>query len=163
MRWYKISDRSLRISDGVVFVREMTMTFANIQNISVSQGPIQRFFKIADLKVETAGGGGAIQPDHSTQHPVFSMHIGVFKGIDNYGEVRDMMLARLKKLRDSGLGDIDDAAAAAVGNGKQSDIASNDLAEALKLMYAEACLLRQSAEKLNLNPKEVLGYLKTVK
>ena len=148
MRWYKISDRSLRIREGVVFVREMTMTFANIQNISISQGPIQRFFEIADLKVETAGGGGAIQPDHSNQHPVFSMHIGVFKGIDNHDEVRDMMLARLKKLRDSGLGDIDDAAAASVEGGKQSAVASNDFTETLKLLYSEACLLRQSAEKL---------------
>ena len=152
MRWYKISDRSLRIREGVVFVREMTMTFANIQNISISQGPIQRFFKIADLKVETAGGGGALQPDHSTQNPAFSMHIGVFKGIDNYDEVRDMMLARLKKLRDSGLGDMDEPAAAAVEGGKQPAHASNDLNETLKLMLAEACLLRQSAEKLKISP-----------
>ena len=142
MRWYKISDRSLRIREGVVFVREMTMTFANIQNISISQGPIQRFFKIADLKVETAGGGGAIQPDHSTQNPVFSMHIGVFKGIDNYDEVRDTMLARLKKLRDSGLGDFDDAAVGAVEDVKHSAIPSNDLTETLKLLYNESCLLR---------------------
>ena len=149
MRWYKISDRSLRIREGVIFVREMTMTFANIQNISISQGPIERFFKIADLKVETAGGGGAIRPDHSNQHPVFSMHIGVFKGIDNHDEVRDMMLARLKKLRDSGLGDTDDTVAASVENEKQSaGSTSNDFTETLKLLYSEACLLRQSAEKL---------------
>jgi membrane protein YdbS with pleckstrin-like domain len=151
MRWYKISDRSLRIREGVVFVREMTMTFANIQNISISQGPIQRFFKIADLKVETAGGGGAIQPDHSTQNPGFSMHIGVFKGIDNYDEVRDTMLARLKILRDSGLGDLDDSAAGADENAKQSTAPSNDLTETLKLLYNESCLLRRSAEKLNIS------------
>jgi membrane protein YdbS with pleckstrin-like domain len=148
MRWYKISDRSLRIREGVVFVREMTMTFANIQNISISQGPIQRFFKIADLKVETAGGGGAIKPDHNTQNPVFSMHIGVFKGIDNFDEVRDMMLARLRKLRDSGLGDTDDLAGASGENEKQSGVVSNSLAETLKLLYKEASLLRQSAGKL---------------
>ena len=148
MRWYKISDRSLRIREGVVFVREMTMTFANIQNISISQGPIQRFFKIADLKVETAGGGGAVKPDSSSQNPVFSMHIGVFKGIENQDEVRDMMLARLKKLRDTGLGDVDDAAAGAVENGKQSAVHSDDFTETLKLLYTEACLLRQSAGKL---------------
>jgi hypothetical protein len=33
MRWYKVTDRSLRIRAGVWNVREMTMTFANIQNI----------------------------------------------------------------------------------------------------------------------------------
>lgn len=148
MRWYKVSDRSLRIREGIVFVREMTMTFANIQNISISQGPIERFFKIADLKVETAGGGGAVQPDHSTRNPVFSMHIGVFKGIDNHEEVRDMMLARLKKLRDSGLGDTDDSTVMPVEDAKHSPVVLKDFTETLKLLHAEACLLRQSAEKL---------------
>lgn len=148
MRWYKISDRSLRIREGVLFVREMTMTFANIQNISISQGPIQRFFKIADLKVETAGGGGVIQPDHSSQHPVFSMHIGIFKGIDNCDEVRDIMLARLKKLRDSGLGDVDDAISPSPESAKQSSVVPDDFTEALKSLHAEARLLRLSTEKL---------------
>ena len=43
----------------VVKVREMTVTFANIQNAPVNQGPIQRALGIADLQVETAGGGVA--------------------------------------------------------------------------------------------------------
>src|SRR5712691_9767321 len=30
-RWYVVTDRSLRIREGVVSVREMTVTFANIQ------------------------------------------------------------------------------------------------------------------------------------
>jgi len=33
MRWYIVTDRSLRIRSGVVWLREMTMTFANIQAI----------------------------------------------------------------------------------------------------------------------------------
>jgi membrane protein YdbS with pleckstrin-like domain len=53
-RWYKTTHRSLRIREGVWLVREMTMTYANIQDISVSQGPLQRLFGIADLpKVPT--------------------------------------------------------------------------------------------------------------
>ena len=58
-RWYVVTDRSLRIREGVVNVREMTVMFANIQNVSVMQGPIQRPLGIADLQVETAGGGSA--------------------------------------------------------------------------------------------------------
>jgi putative membrane protein len=56
-RWYLVTNRSLRVREGVVRQREMTITFANIQNISVSQGPIQRLLGIADLRVDTAGGG----------------------------------------------------------------------------------------------------------
>src|SRR5207249_3022813 len=64
-RWYVVTDRSLRIREGVVKVREMTVNFANIQNISISQGPLQRILGIADLRVDTAGGGGrAANPQH---------------------------------------------------------------------------------------------------
>ena len=41
-RWYVVTDRSLRVREGIAFVREATVTFAKIQNISMSQGPVQR-------------------------------------------------------------------------------------------------------------------------
>jgi uncharacterized membrane protein YdbT with pleckstrin-like domain len=107
MRWYKVSDRSLRIREGVIFVREMTMTFANIQNISISQGPIQRFFKISDLRVETAGGGGG-QAAAQNQQNIFSMHVGFFRGVDNSEDIRNLMLERLKNIKSTGLGDVDE-------------------------------------------------------
>ncbi len=56
-RWYVISDRSLRIGEGLWQVREQTMTFSNVQNLAVRQGPLQRLFGIADLEVTSAGGG----------------------------------------------------------------------------------------------------------
>ncbi|HCE46640.1 MAG TPA: hypothetical protein DET40_24090 [Lentisphaeria bacterium] len=154
MRWYKITDRSLRIREGVVFVREMTLTFANIQNISISQGPIQRFFGIADLKVETAGGGAVAQPDHNAQSQLFSMHVGIFRGIDNYDEVRDTMLSRLKKRRDSGLGDTDEHAhsvpAGSVGAAaadSKIEQAPLEILDVLKGIYTEAHLLKETAVK----------------
>ncbi|MBX7246216.1 MAG: PH domain-containing protein, partial [Candidatus Sumerlaeaceae bacterium] len=82
IRWYKVTDRSLRIREGVFFVREMTMTFVNIQNIEISQGPIQRLLGISDLKVQTAGGGGATAPHHNNPgqgQQFFNMHIGYFR------------------------------------------------------------------------------------
>ena len=41
LRWYIVTDRSLRIREGVTSLRESTMTFANIQHIAVRQGPLQ--------------------------------------------------------------------------------------------------------------------------
>jgi membrane protein YdbS with pleckstrin-like domain len=43
LRWYIATDRSLRIRAGLWRVQEMTMTFANIQQITVHQGPLQRY------------------------------------------------------------------------------------------------------------------------
>ncbi len=105
LRWYKVSDRSLRIREGVGTVREMTMTFANIQNIEIVQGPIQRFFKIADLKVESAGGGGLLAaPQTRNMQEIMGFHIAYFRGIDNAEEIRDIMRTRLEKIKTSGLG-----------------------------------------------------------
>ncbi|OGV45594.1 MAG: hypothetical protein A2017_12335 [Lentisphaerae bacterium GWF2_44_16] len=106
MRWYKVSDRSLRIREGVSRVREITMTFANIQNIYVLQGPVQRFFKIADLKVESAGGGGALVPTREETCNL-DMHVAYFRGIDNADEICSLMKERIKVYHDSGLGDTD--------------------------------------------------------
>ena len=108
MRWYKVTDRSLRIRAGVWNVHEMTMTFANVQNITVSQGPLERLFGISDVKVDTAGGGGSKGPHGESQSQ--NLHVATFRGVDNPGEIRDLMLQRLRRLRDAGLGDPDDAA-----------------------------------------------------
>ena len=108
MRWYKVTDRSLRIRAGVWSVREMTMTFANVQNITVSQGPLERLFGISDVKVDSAGGGGSAG-SHGESHGQ-NLHVATFRGVDNPEEIRDLMLQRLRRLRDAGLGDPDDAA-----------------------------------------------------
>ena len=105
MRWYKVTDRSLRIRTGVWNVSEMTMTFNNIQNITVTQGPLERLFGISDVRVTTAGGGEAAAPKKGGHGVGQNLHLGVFRGVDNPDEIRDLMLSRLRRLRDTGLGD----------------------------------------------------------
>jgi membrane protein YdbS with pleckstrin-like domain len=111
MRWYKVTDRSLRIRTGVWNVSEMTMTFDNIQNITVTQGPIERLFGISDVTVTTAGGGEAAAQKKGGHGGGPNLHLGVFRGVDNPDEIRDLMLSRLRRLRDTGLGDPTDAPA----------------------------------------------------
>ena len=57
--WYVFTDRSLRIRRGIWVIHETTITFENVQNVEVAQGPVQRYFGIADVIVQTAGGGAA--------------------------------------------------------------------------------------------------------
>jgi membrane protein YdbS with pleckstrin-like domain len=105
LRWYIVTDRSLRLRSGIWTVREMTLTFANIQQTTIRQGPLQRLLGIADLKVTTAGGGGVAgaAPGHAREDD--SMHTGFLHGIDNAAAIRDLIQERLRRLRDSGLGD----------------------------------------------------------
>jgi membrane protein YdbS with pleckstrin-like domain len=55
--WYVLSSRSLRIRRGVWVIHETTLTFENIQNVSVDSGPLEQWFGIANVMVDTAGGG----------------------------------------------------------------------------------------------------------
>ena len=103
-RWYMITDRSLRIREGIWKVRERTMTFSNIQNVSIRQGPLQRFLGISDLRVQTAGGGGKMGGEDE-QGSTEQLHLGYFRGVANAAEIRDAVLARLRRVRGSGLGD----------------------------------------------------------
>lgn len=106
LRWYMVTDRSLRIRTGIVRIQEITMSFANIQQVVVSQGPLQRLLGIADLRVESAGGGAG--PDQSRAHG-HAGHQAVFQGVENAGEIRDFIVDRLRQFRAAGLGDPDDA------------------------------------------------------
>lgn len=109
LRWYIVTDRSLRIRTGVNRVREMTLTFANIQQITVKQGPLQQVLGIADVQATTAGGGGSHAGEEAGSHGSSdAMHVGCFRGVDNAPQIRDLILDRLRKLRDAGLGDPDD-------------------------------------------------------
>jgi membrane protein YdbS with pleckstrin-like domain len=108
-RWYLVSDRSLRIREGIVRMHEKTMTFANIQNVSIQQGPLQRILGIADLQVRTAGGGGGGGPREKGHTQQDDLHVAYFRGVDNAENISETIRERLRRHADSGLGDPDDA------------------------------------------------------
>ena len=105
MRWYMVTDRSLRLRHGVWQISEATMSFANIQQVVVSQGPLQRLLGLGDVKVKSAGGGDTQQPGH---HKTDDMHSGLFHCVTNAEEIRNLILDRLRRFREAGLGDPDD-------------------------------------------------------
>ncbi len=104
MRYYVVTDRSLRIREGALLIHESTYTFANIQNLKVTQGPLERLLGLSNLIVETAGGASSAGDKHNKS----AGHEGNLRGITNAREVRDQMLVLLKKYRDAGLGDPED-------------------------------------------------------
>ncbi len=140
-RWYMVTDRSLRIREGVVKVQEKTMTFSNIQNVSIRQGPVQRFFGISDVEVRTAGGGAATGGNND-QGMADNLHLGYFRGVDNAAEIRDAILAHLKRLRSAGLGDPDEPVAGEPGLGPST--AAGELLDAGRQVLAEVQALRRA-------------------
>lgn len=108
LRWYIVTDRSLRIRDGLIRVNEKTMTFANIQHLTVRQGPLQRLLGLADLEVRSAGGGGSPGAQPGQPPGRMDAHTAYFRGVDNVEEIRSTIRDRIRLYRDAGLGDPDD-------------------------------------------------------
>jgi membrane protein YdbS with pleckstrin-like domain len=151
-RWYVITDRSLRIREGLLRVDERTMTFSNIQNVSIRQGPLQRLLGISDVEVSAAGGGsgsdggdkdlgasiaGALQAVPAARN----LHQAYFRGIDNPAGIRDAILVHLRGARASGLGDPDEEHEPLAA---QPDGAGPGVLEAARGLLAEARALRQA-------------------
>ena len=97
--WYVLSDRSMRIRRGIWSIYETTITFENIQNVHIDQGPLQRWFGFANLMVRTAGGGSGAGHEGAA----VGAHVGLLEGLDNASELRERILARAQS--SAGLGD----------------------------------------------------------
>ena len=123
------------------------MSFANLQQVEMRQGPVQRFLGLGDVHVQSAGGGG----EHEGKESGDSLHTGTFHCVDNATEIRDLILRRLRKFRQAGLGDPDDSnhatpethapeSAVATAN----TVAADDAVTAARELLAEVRALRSS-------------------
>jgi membrane protein YdbS with pleckstrin-like domain len=130
LRWYIVTDRSLRIRSGIFAMSELTMTYSNVQEIRISSGPLQLLLGIADVEVQAAGGGGQRERGGGG-------HGGRFRGVAHANEIRELIVDRLRQYRDSGLGETKHVAT------------SPEVAElaAAKAVLAEASALRAALER----------------
>ncbi len=97
VRHYLVGDRSLRVVQGAWTRQEVTLSYANVQNLEVTQGPLERIFGFQSLTISTAGsetpGDG-------------SSHLVTMVGLTNADELRGLILKMLKKERGQGLGEV---------------------------------------------------------
>ena len=97
--WYVMSGRSLRIRRGIWMIHEFTVTYENIQNIRIQQGPLERRFGLSNLVLESAGGGGGDKSQGlEPARPII-------EGIVDAEALRAAIMGKLKQSRESGLGD----------------------------------------------------------
>jgi hypothetical protein len=133
--WYVISERSMRLRHGVWSVHETTITFENVQNVQVSQGPLQRYFGFSDLVVQTAGGGGSAGPHGHAAGG--GAHAGRIEGVEDPNAMRELIMAKVRASRSAGLGD-----EPGVGRAPMWDAVHID---ALRAVAARSAALRAAA------------------
>jgi uncharacterized membrane protein YdbT with pleckstrin-like domain len=131
LRWYIVTDRAARLREGILNLREMTFTLANVQDIRIRQGPLQRLLGLSDLELRTAGGSELPADAHGVRE---NLHLARFRGVTNAEEIRDLVADRMKKARAAGLGDPDDSPARAEPSSLQA--AARELAEASAALRA---------------------------
>jgi membrane protein YdbS with pleckstrin-like domain len=137
LRWYIVTDRAARLREGIVSLKEMTFTLANVQDIRLAQGPLQRLLGLADVELRTAGGSeGPAAAQGRSGHGAENLHLARFRGVDNAEAIRDLVIDRMKKARGAGLGDPNDAPVIETGR------AGSALAAAARALAAESARLR---------------------
>ncbi len=56
---YYIDSEAVKMNSGVFWKRLITVPYGKITNVDVTQGPLQRMYRIGTIHVQTAGAGGA--------------------------------------------------------------------------------------------------------
>jgi len=99
--WYVMNARSLRCRRGIWTIVEHTITFENVQNVQIHRGPIQYFYGIWTITIETAG---AAEPEGASGFDVGNK--AIMEGIENPNEIRALIMERVRRSRGTGLGEL---------------------------------------------------------
>jgi len=82
---YIISDDFVRIQKGAIWKRFITIPFEKVQNVEISQGPIERGYSLGKVLVHTAGYSGQSKAD------------GVIKGIKDFQKLASVLAEKVKR------------------------------------------------------------------
>ena len=85
---YRFDDEGIHMKVGILFRREVNLTYARIQDIHLRSGFIQRWLGLADVQVQTASGNAGAEL--------------VIEGFREYEQIRDFLYARMRGARGGG-------------------------------------------------------------
>ncbi len=86
---YKFDDEGVNASWGLIWKRQVFLTYGRIQDIHVSRGLIERWFNLASVDIQTASGSAAAELS--------------IVGLHEYDEIRDFLYSKMRGFKsDSG-------------------------------------------------------------
>ena len=83
---YRFDSEGIHMKVGILFRREVNVTYARIQDIHLSSGIIQRWLGLADVQIQTASGTAGAEL--------------TVEGFHEFEEIRDFLYARMRGARD---------------------------------------------------------------
>lgn len=83
---YRFDAEGIHMKVGILFRREVNVTYARIQDIHLSSGIIQRWLGLADVQIQTASGTAGAEL--------------TIEGFHQSEEIRDFLYARMRGARE---------------------------------------------------------------
>ena len=83
---YRFDSEGIHMKVGILFRREVNVTYARIQDIHLSSGIIQRWLGLADVQIQTASGTSGAEL--------------TIEGFKEYEAIRDFLYARMRRTRE---------------------------------------------------------------
>ena len=115
---YEFDDEGISMRWGILFRREITLTYARIQDIHLTSNIIERWLRLARIQIQTASASAAAEM--------------TLEGLHEFEAVRDFLYSKMRGVRTAKT---------------QAVAPQDDLATALREVAAELRAVREALEK----------------
>lgn len=124
---YRFSDEGVSMRWGILFRKEINLTFARIQDIHLTSNFVERWLGLARIQIQTASGSAKAEM--------------VIEGITEYGALRDFLYSRMR-----GAKGISSATAVRKETVPTGSAPSTEVASVLREAVAELRAIRTAVE-----------------
>jgi putative membrane protein len=124
---YRFDEEGISMSWGILFRKQVNLTYARIQDIHLTSGIVQRYLGLADIHIQTASGSAAAE-----------MKI---EGLLEYEEIRDFLYTKMRGYRQPG------RSAAVAPTAGVGTPAESELTAVLQQVAAELRATREAIER----------------
>jgi uncharacterized protein len=109
---YRFDEEGIHMKVGILFRREVNLTYARIQDIHLRSGLIQRWLGLANVQIQTASGSTGAEL--------------VIEGFKEYEMIRDFLYTRMRgyQTRNASVGTSTTAAAARTTSAENTEVVS---------------------------------------
>lgn len=121
---YDFDEEGISMRWGILFRREITLTYARIQDIHLNSNLVERWLRLARIQIQTASASASAEM--------------TLEGLHEFELVRDFLYSKMRGVRSSSTATATHDAAVAP---------ENELAAALREVAAELRAVREALEK----------------
>ena len=122
---YLVEEEGITMRWGILFRREITLTYARIQDIHLTSNILERWLRLARIQIQTASASSSAEM--------------TLEGLHEFEVVRDFLYTKMRGIRG--------ADTIAPSSTADSEPAQSDLASVLRDVAAELRAVREALEK----------------